>query len=39
MLRIPHSLENLLTDGGKVVSQHIGRVLLPWNISFLLEAE
>jgi hypothetical protein len=29
MLRIPHSLENLLTDGGKVVSQHIGRVLLP----------
>jgi hypothetical protein len=32
MLRIPHHLENRLTDGGEVVS----RILFPRNIYFFL---
>jgi hypothetical protein len=36
MLRIPHCLENRLTDGGRVVSLTTDRALLPRNIIFLL---
>jgi hypothetical protein len=36
MLKIPHFLDNRLTDGGKVVSLRTGRGLLPRNIILLL---
>jgi hypothetical protein len=37
MLRIPHCLDNRLTDGGKVVSLvSLVRTLLPRNVIFLL---
>jgi hypothetical protein len=38
MLRIPHSLVNRLTDGGKISAILTGRALLPINIIFLLLA-
>jgi hypothetical protein len=36
MSKIPHCLDNLLKDGGKVVALRAGRTLLPRNIFLLL---